>query len=203
MANLDIEQATRLILQLQGIDLHKVASEHGITVLNSDGKINKGWAGLAIERHLGMAANCVQEPDFGDWELKVVPVRKLGSGQLKVKETMAITMINPKQVKETTFENSHLLSKLRKLLLVARVVGNHAMDPTYIQSAAAFNLSGQTYETVKADYESVQRTIIESGFDSLTGRMGKLVQPRTKGQANTNTRAFYARTGFLESLLTA
>ena len=201
MTKIDREEATRRILQLRGIDLHKVAYEHNVTVRSANGKINKGWAGHAIERHLGMPANSVQEPDFGDWELKVIPVKKLKTGALKVKETMAVTMINPDQVKATPFESSHLLAKLRKFVLVARVVGGHALEPSYVISAAAVDLTGQTYELVRADYESIRETIANSGFNALSGRMGRLVQPRTKGQAKSNTRAFYARTSFLGQLL--
>lgn len=47
---------------------------------------------------------------------------------------------------------------------------------------------------VSQDYELVGRTIKNDGFQALTGKMGTLLQSRTKGQANTTTRAFYART---------
>ena len=65
-------------------------------------------------------------------------------------------------------------------------------------------MSGTTFGglTVKADYNLVRNTIKASGFSALTGRMGNLVQPRTKGPGHGSTsRAFYARTGFVKSIL--
>lgn len=41
-----------------------------------------------------------------------------------------------------------------------------------------------------------------SGFSSLTGKMGILVQPRTKGAGHGSiSRAFYARTTFVAYIL--
>jgi hypothetical protein len=42
----------------------------------------------------------------------------------------------------------------------------------------------------------------QNGFELLTGKMGKYIQPRTKGSGHGSTsRAFYARTSFLKKLL--
>ena len=60
----------------------------------------------------------------------------------------------------------------------------------------------QVREEVKKDYELVRQTVRASGFQALTGKMGILVQPRTKGLGHgSTTRAFYARTGFLQEIL--
>jgi len=51
---------------------------------------------------------------------------------------------------------------------------------------------------VKADYETVREALRTIGFSALTGRMGVLVQPRTKGAGHGSTsRAFYARPVFV------
>lgn len=55
---------------------------------------------------------------------------------------------------------------------------------------------------MRADYELVRDTIRTKGFKELTGKMGVLVQPRTKGPGHGSTsRAFYARTGFVTHIL--
>jgi hypothetical protein len=42
----------------------------------------------------------------------------------------------------------------------------------------------------------------QNGFELLTGKMGKYIQPRTKGSGHGSTsRAFYARISFLKQLL--
>lgn len=113
---------------------------------------------------------------------------------------MAITMIDPYHVARTPFEVSHLLSKLKKAVCVARTVGATVDDPTFIYSVTTLDLTGDLYEAVKADYELVRSCLNDPkrGFAALTGSMGVYIQPRTKGSGHgSETRAFYARPLFL------
>ena len=90
--SLDRKEAVRRINILAGKDLRPMADEYRIPVWKN-GHENKGWAGLVIEHYLGLPQNSRQEPDFGTWELKVVPLRRDADGNLRVKESMAITML--------------------------------------------------------------------------------------------------------------
>ncbi len=113
---------------------------------------------------------------------------------------MAITMIDSVHVVTTPFEHSHLLTKLRKAVLVARIVGDDVMSPSPIHAVVTLDLTGAAYTIVERDYELVRECIADSrrGFDALTGRMGTYIQPRTKGTGHGSTsRAFYARKCFL------
>ena len=187
--------------QLVGKSFQELASDNGVAIVASNGKVNKGWAGHALELELGLTTNSLQAPDGGDWELKVVPF-KLSRGLLVPKETMAITMINAEQVASTPFEDSHLLAKLRSLVVVKRLVGATVFDNSPLLDARAIELSGELFETVKQDYISVQECILDDkrGFGALTGKMGTLVQPRTKGPGHGSiSRAFYARPAFVAS----
>ena len=94
---LNRHEACRRINSLAGKDLRPMADEYKIPVWKN-GRENKGWAGLVIEHYLGLPQNSRQAPDFGDWELKVVPLRKDADGNLRVKESMAITMLVPAEV---------------------------------------------------------------------------------------------------------
>ena len=89
------------------------------------------------------------------------------------------------------------------MVVVARVFESQADNRSLVHSVASFDLDNpQIYEQVKADYNLVRETIITQGFSSLTGKMGILVQPRTKGQGHGSTsRAFYARTKFVAHIL--
>ncbi len=190
--------------QLEGRNLHELAMEHNITVLKDNGKVNKGWAGHVCERFLGIPINSAQSPNFGSWELKSIPLKRLKSGKLQFKETMAITMIDPHHVVNTPFEQSHLYAKLRKAVCVVREVGNAYHEPTYIHLVVTIDLSGEIYEQVKCDYEKVQECLLDEnrGFSCLTGHMGVYVQPRTKGAGHGSiSRAFYARPKFLEQFI--
>lgn len=196
-------EAIKRLTTLVGQDLRQLADHHRVTVMITENKKNKGWAGHTIERYLGLALNSSQSPDFGSWELKLVSLVAKRTGTLKVKETMAITMIDPVEVKNKEFEKSHLFNKLQKMVIVARVFESKEDKRSLVHSVASFNLDNpQIYEQVKADYNLVRETIRTQGFDSLTGNMGKLVQPRTKGQGHgSKSRAFYARTSFVAHIL--
>lgn len=198
------EEAVEKLRQLAGQNLHDLAQYHGVTVLTPNGTVNKGWAGHVFEKHLGVAINSSQTPDFGSWELKSIPLKFAKNGTLGFKETMAITMIDPHQVAHTSFEESHLLAKLRKAVCVARTVGKDVHQPSYIHSVTAIDLTGPLYEAVKRDYETVQACLNDSqrGFAALTGSMGQFIQPRTKGAGHGSTsRAFYARPIFLAQFI--
>lgn len=192
------DEAIKRLKSLEGKILQELAKEHQVTIYR-DGKVNKGWAGHVFERFLEIPINSAQSPNFGSWELKSIPIKKLKNGQLQFKETMAITMIDPVNVCQKSFEDSHLLSKLKKAVIVARIVGQNVDLPSKIHSVTALDLSGEIYEAVKQDYDLVRRTLLdpELGFDALTGKMGRYIQPRTKGAGHgSKTRAFYARPSF-------
>ena len=194
---MDRALAVRRLQTLVGRDLHTVAQRHGVNVVAASGKINKGWAGQTIERFLGMAYDVGQAPDFGDWELKVVPLQHRKDGTLRFKETMAITQMQLDHVASTSFEHSHMKNKLDRLLIVARIVGAHALDPSFIHSVVPVNLVGPVLDQVKADYLEIQRCI-RSGHD-IHGSVGTLVQSRTKGAGHgSKSRAFYAKSDFLK-----
>lgn len=199
---LDRKEAVRRINQLAGRDLREMADEYRIPVWKN-GHENKGWAGLVIERFLGLPQNSRQAPDFGDWELKVVPLRRDRDGNLRVKESMAITMIEPTEVLGNKFEDSHLYDKLRSMVVVSRVYENTQELHSILHAAAEFDLNGpKIHEAVRADYETIRSQIRERGIDSVTGDLGKLVQARTKGRGHgSTTRAFYARPLFVAHIL--
>jgi DNA mismatch repair protein MutH len=195
------QEAIEKIKELVGQDLRKFADKYGVTVFKG-GKKNKGWAGHVIERHLGLPINSSQSPNFGSWELKTISLKHLKSGELTIKETMAITMIDPYNVKIINFKNSHLLAKIKKMVIAARVWENQEETSSLLYAVKTFDLdSPEIYRQIKNDYDLVRKTVIEKGFSALTGKMGVFIQPRTKGAGHgSTTRAFYARTSFLKKI---
>jgi len=202
--NMERKEAVQKLQQLVGKELHQLADEYGVTIYKN-GKVNKGWAGHVFERFLELPINSAQSPNFGSWELKSIPLKTLRNGSISFKETMAVTMIDPINVCQKEFEESHLLAKLRKAVVVARTVGNTLDEPSYIHSIVEFNLEGELYHAVKADYDLVRAVLLDphQGFNVLTGKMGVFIQPRTKGAGHGSTsRAFYARPNFLKKFIT-
>ena len=199
---LDRKEAVRRINLLAGKDLRPMADQYGIPVWKG-GRENKGWAGLVIEHYLGLPQNSRQAPDFGTWELKVVPLRRASDGTLRVKESMAITMLEPAEVVANKFEDSHLYDKLMSMVVVSRVYESPQEQHSILHAAAEFDLDNpKIHDQVKDDYETIRQKIQTSGIDSVTGDLGKLVQARTKGRGHgSTTRAFYARTIFVAHIL--
>ncbi|HEX3144814.1 MAG TPA: MvaI/BcnI family restriction endonuclease [Pyrinomonadaceae bacterium] len=200
--SLNRHEAVRRINLLAGRDLRALADDYHIPVWKN-GRENKGWAGLVIERYLDLPQNSRQAPDFGDWELKVVPLRKDANGNLRVKESMAITMIEAAEVLADKFEDSHLYDKLRSMLVVSRVWESAQEEHSMLHAAAEFDLDDQKIRTqVRDDYETIRAQIRTRGIDSVTGDLGKLVQARTKGPGHgSRSRAFYARPIFVAHIL--
>ena len=203
---MDREAAFERLRLLVGREFHQLASQYDVTVRTERGTVNKGWAGHVIERYLGMQLNSAQAPNFGSWELKVIPIKRNKNGRLAFKETMAITMIDPWHVQNFSFQDSHLLTKLRRALVVGRIVGGSVDDPQFIHSVTLVGLDEDQYlyKAVEDDYNIVRDCITDTrrGFDSLTGSMGIYIQPRTKGQGHgSKTRAFYARKEFLKRVI--
>ena len=196
------QEALLKLSELMGKDLRLFADKYEVTVFK-EGKRNKGWAGHVLERHLNLPINSSQSPNFGSWELKIVPLKYLQSGKLTIKETMAITMIDPYNVESTDFWNSHLLAKLRKLIVAARIWESTEEKRSILYAVTTFDLDDPAiYDQIKADYDLVRETIRTTGFSTLTGRMGVYIQPRTKGTGHgSTTRAFYARTTFLKQFI--
>ena len=114
------QKAVEKLSTIAGQDLRELASDYEVTVFKGKNK-NKGWAGQVIERYLGLPINSAQAPNFGSWELKTVSLEYKKNGELRVKETMAVTMIDPYNVERTDFEDSHLLTKLRRMVVAARI----------------------------------------------------------------------------------
>jgi DNA mismatch repair protein MutH len=202
MKTLSRAEALQRIRLLSGKDLRPLAEQFGVTVWKNGHK-NKGWAGQVIEHYLGLPQNSLQAPDFGSWELKVVPLIRAADSTVRVKESMAITMIEPAEVLADRFEDSHLYDKLRSMIVVARIFENVQDTSSILHSAAEFDLDNPSIrKQVQADYEAIREIIRTKGMQALTGDTGKFVQARTKGRGHGSTsRAFYARALFVAHIL--
>ncbi len=187
---------------LVGADLRPLADDHGITVWR-EGKRNKGWAGQTVERLLGQRPNSIQAADFGDWELKVVPLALTADGQLRLKETMAITMFTEADLETQAFEESHLLAKLERIVVVGRVYEDATESRSLVAMVVPFDLSDPALrEQVRADYDEIRWVVRQHGAYALDARLGRLVQPRPKGAGQfRGGHGFYARKAFVEHML--
>ena len=176
-----------------GQDLRKLALKHGITTYET-GKQNKGWKGLVLERLAGLKTNISKAPNGLTYELKSVSFH-YKKGKLVPKETMAVTMINPKELKAHSFFDSHCWAKLKAIVFCAVAWhGKNAQKAELLEVVSLdFSETDDLIMEIKSDYDFIRNKLITQGFDSLTGTDGKWIQSRTKGSKDSDTRAFYAR----------
>lgn len=185
-----------------GKDLRKLALQYKITTYET-GKQNKGWKGLILERLAGLQNNISKAPNGLSYELKSVSFYHV-KDKLVPKETMAITMVNPRELEEQEFFKSHCWEKLKSIVFCAVMwhgknsEGGELLEVTSLD----FSETDDLIKEIKADYDLIREKLITKGFDSLTGKDGKWIQARTKGTGGINpktgkrrpiTRAFYAR----------
>jgi len=193
--------AIKNLKQYIGQDLRKLALEHGITTYET-GKQNKGWKGLVLERLAGLQTNVSKAPNGLTYELKSVAFRKI-KGDLVPKETMAITMINPEELKAHSFFESHCWAKIKTIVFCAVEWNGTNSEEARLLNVASLDFAedDDLIKEIKADYDFIRNKLIDQGFESLTGKDGKWIQARTKGPGHGSvSRAFYARTGLVKKI---
>lgn len=192
-----------------GKDLRKLALQYGITTYET-GKQNKGWKGLVLERLAGLENNVSKAPNGLSYELKSVSFHEV-KNELTPKETMAITMINPEELKQHSFFESHCWAKLKSIVFCAVMWHGQNSESAELLKVASLDFAedDDLIKEIKADYDFIREKLIKHGFESLTGKDGKWIQARTKGTGGINpktgkrrpiTRAFYARTNLVKKI---
>lgn len=184
-----------------GQDLRSLALKYGITTYET-GKQNKGWKGLVLEKLAGLDNNNSKAPNGLSFELKSVSFYEV-KDVLVPKETMAITMINPVELSAHSFFESHCWHKLRALVFCAVEWTGHNAENAILLDVTSMDFleDAEFIKEVEEDYEFIRRKLIETGFESLTGKDGKWIQARTKGPGHGSTsRAFYARKNFVKKI---
>ena len=192
-----------------GQDLRKLALEHGITTYET-GRQNKGWKGLVLERLAGLQTNISKAPNGLTYELKSVAFHHV-KNELMPKETMAITMINPAELKAHSFFESHVWAKLKTIVFCAVMWHGKNSEKAELLKVTSLDFSetDELIQEIKADYDFIRNKLITKGFEALTGADGQWIQARTKGVGGINprtgkrrpiTRAFYARTKLVKKI---
>jgi DNA mismatch repair protein MutH len=182
-------------------DLRILAKQYGITTYET-GRQNKGWKGLVLERIAGLQNNTSKAPNGLSWELKSVSFY-YSNKEFIPKETMAITMINPEELKKHSFFESHCWAKLKTIVFCAVEWHGKNAEHSELRSVASLDFikTDEIIKEIKEDYDFIRNKLIISGFDSLTGKDGKWIQARTKGSGHgSKTRAFYARKSLVKKI---
>ena len=195
------KQAIQNLKKYLGQDLAELAESYGITTYQT-GKQNKGWKGLVLERLAGLKASSSRAPNGLSYEIKSVSFYYVKNA-IVPKETMAITMINPKELEEHSFFESHCWDKLKSMIFCAVMWhGKNSVEAELLKvTSLDFAESQDLIKEIEADYEFIRNKLKNTGFESLTGSDGKWIQARTKGPGHGSiSRAFYARKSLVSKI---
>jgi hypothetical protein len=181
-----------------GANLRTLSNQFKITIDGTQPH-HKGWAGLTVERLLGLPPNNEQAADFGDWELKVIPLRMSAQDTLELKNTLTLTMFQPRTLIDCPFEESHLWEKIRHLLIVCRVYEDPEERRSLIYALCPFDLESSLKEEVHQEYDALRWLMRDRGILGLKQFKGALlsIQPRGEGTGWT----FLAQRRFLAQML--
>ena len=190
--------------QYIGRDLRELATEFNITTYET-GKQNKGWKGQVLERLAGLTNNSKKAPNGLSYELKSVSFKHVKGtiNSFVPKETMAITMINPTDLAEHSFFESHCWAKLKSLVFCAVEWTETNSEKAVLIDVTSMDFidDSDLIKEIEQDYEFIRNKLITHGFGALTGKDGKWIQARTKGPGHGSTsRAFYARTQLVQKI---
>ncbi len=160
---------------------------------------NKGGVGHFIELSIGLQLNseCL---DLTDGEIKAFPLKKNKTSDiLTAKETIAITMTDREKLKEEIFCDSRLFKKINRVIFVPYFrKGTKVLifDPIFVEHKIVNN---NIFNNLKKDYELIQKMFNENG--RIESKYGDYIQSRTKGQKNSNSRAYYFKTNYVKEYL--
>ncbi len=200
--------------QLAGLSFADVAHELNVAVPNNF-KRNKGWTGQLIERYLGANAGSKPQQDFVELgiELKTLPLNY----KLQPIETTYVCYAPIKNQIGVTWETSSVRNKLQKVLWIP-IQGERDIPPAHrmIGSPILWQPNAQQSALLQQDWEELMEAIALGKIESITARMGQVLQLRPKaadGSALTQAigtdgttvltrpRGFYLRKEFTQKIL--
>lgn len=199
---------------LAGYTFGELAS-HAQLPIPDNLKRDKGWVGMLLEYYLGAKAGSKPEQDFSDIgiELKTIPIDRFGYPL----ETTFVCVAALTGNTGITWQNSHVRHKLSKVLWIP-VEGERAIP--LAQRRVASPLLWQPNETeeqlLRHDWEELMDMIVLGKVESITARLGQVLQIRPKAANSkvlteaigekgqrimTLPRGFYLKKNFTASIL--
>lgn len=172
-----------------------------------NGKLNKGWKGHVIEHMLNLPKNSNKGSDYNDLEIKTVPV-VIKQGNLSVKETTCLSVIDINNLLKQPFENSDLYKKINKTLFVLIDTSDENYPKIHSTLYIDFNKQTELIKVMKEDYENLVCHVLDNIDNDysldyhFSGKLGQVIQPRPKtGKKGDYIWAFYLKKNVLESFL--
>lgn len=199
---------------IAGLCFADLAQELEVKVPNNFAK-QKGWGGQVIETILGATAGSKPVQDFEELgiELKTIPLNNI----LQPAETTYVCYAPLTDIAGISWENSNVRNKLQKVLWIP-VQGERSIAPKdrIIGSPILWQPNSNENKQMQNDWEELMELIALGQIESITARIGEVLQMRPKaanGKALTQAigpdgsiiytrpRGFYLRKNFTQSIL--
>lgn len=156
-----------------------------------DPTVRRGAFGNALEKYyFGYAINSDSAPDFAEagLELKSTPLKKTKKGEFVAKERLVLSMIDYMSVPDETFETSHLLDKVRRMLLVLYQYEPEKNPVDYaIEFAGSWSIPEEDLPQIKKDWETVVEKVRSGHAEDISGSDTLYLEACTKA-ANSSVR---------------
>ncbi|MDA9556808.1 DNA mismatch repair endonuclease MutH [Vibrio sp.] len=190
-----IDELLERARSIAGSSLDDLAIEANISTPN-DLKRDKGWIGQLLEWHLGAPAGSQPTQDFEHLgvELKTLPISYTGSPL----ETTFVCVAPLIGVQGLTWETSHVRQKLSCVLWVP-VQGEREipLGERRIGFPFLWSPSPEEEEQLRQDWEELMEMIVLGNVNSITARVGEVMQIRPKAANGKVKTDAYGETGKL------
>jgi DNA mismatch repair protein MutH len=199
---------------LAGRSLAEVAFACGVT-MPQDLRRHKGWVGQLLELALGADAESLPEPDFRaiGVEMKTLPIDRNG----KPRESTYVCTVPLDEGMEASWETSWICRKLSRVLwLPVEAEPEIPLAQRRIGTPLLWSPDAAQTEALRQDWEELGDMIRMGELESITARMGTVLQIRPKaanskvtcesvgadGEAIiTHPRGYYLRPAFTHAIL--
>lgn len=199
---------------LIGNSLHSLL---GDSVINHNRKGKGGLGQMVEELFFNYNVNSNREADFAEAnvELKCTPLLKSKSDDsYRIKERLVCTMIDYFEIVDTPFEDSHLISKCRLMLLLfyLHVSGRAIYDYEFI-FRVLWQLPEKDLLLIKKDYQTIadkvkrgEAHLLSEGDTiylgaSRKGQKGDKPQTQPNSEVKANKRAFSLKPAYMRYIL--
>lgn len=199
---------------LIGQSLHSLLGDRAIEQMRK----GKGSLGQMVEElFFNYEINSNREADFADArvELKCTPLLKSKSdNSYRIKERLVCTMIDYFEIVNTSFEDSHLISKCQLMLLLfyLHVSGNSIYDYEFL-FRILWQLPEKDLTIIKKDYQTIADKVRRGEAHLLSegdtiylgacrkGQKGDSQQAQPNSNIKANKRAFSLKPAYMRYIL--
>lgn len=199
---------------LAGRSLAAIADVMGVAI-PQDLRRHKGWVGQLLERALGADAESLPEPDFRDIgvEMKTLPIDRNG----RPRESTYVCTVPLDEGLEARWEQSWICRKLSRVLWIpVEAEPDIPLSQRRIGTPLLWSPDQAETQALQQDWEELGDMIRTGELESITARMGTVLQIRPKaansrvrcqsigadGEAIlTHPRGYYLRPAFTHAIL--